>query len=1341
MLKLTTKKAYWFGLISILLIVGAFLKFAFAVSAYTPSTQPVGYVGQDEMTNYDLRSGHEVLFRGQYEKEYWSGNLLALSLNSFGDLATATSPWNGGASFQLELQGADRRIVTLKSDGTKIPFAWGSLSGTQQGYLTSTAVLDYLRGDRTQEIQQGGTFRQRQSALGAIVHSRPYYIADDTNPTVFVGANDGMLHAFNATTGAERWAYVPSMLISKMKNLSTFPFVPDYYVDGSINVANIVNETKRVLVGGLGAGGKGLFALDITGTARLQPADEATAADNILWEISPTAINNTASAAYANLGYTSGYSAIGKVGTTDAVIVGNGYNDGGDYQAYLYVINADTGALISAIKAGTSGSATSPNGLSAPVAIDSDGNGAADTVYAGDLNGTLWKFNLTAETATALLTASPAQPITMTPGVARHPSGGYMVNFATGAILTDADTTDTSTVFAAYGVWDGAPAANTALLAQTLTERCYTQGTAAAPSPCVNRVRTVTSNQPDWSAGTGHHKGWRVPLPASERVLGEGSFIENGRFYFTSHNPTVSTAVQSSFVKGENWLMELDYLTGGAKNSPFLDLSGNHQIDNDDRVKDSTTARDPVLTTDGVPVGKILLTGVMSQPILVQLSSLNNTLFNRNPDIIVDHADLNAGAGVTGGHFDVDIFYAAPGAGAQASATITVGTSGQTSGFPATLGAITVDGVTIVPAMTVADIPDGTATTTNANVIKNKVMNGFTATRTNNVITIKAPAGAQYNGKAISVAAGTSQTLIPAASAIPAVTPVTGVTAVPPTGFITFTGSTGSGSSNNYIINDNLSGSQSIKVGGNNAYANAITVGSSKTAAQAAAAVVAAMGTGGTYKAYVGGSSITPACAGLPNATKANVVCIIDTSTANYGGNNSKAITVGGISNASALTFSLTDTSGGVTGVTAVVGSPAVPAVLKSGWTNFAPALTVTAFNNSGAEPVSNGDSCTSGCKYDQHIHQYDDEFDVTGVNMLNPSDTKLDLKLAIPSLTQNFKVIMQNQYLSPGVKLHIGDPSYLYNVDFGYVSVKDYVTSNSLDLASLQTYRRDPNTVWPGAASTAAAKLAAPKPIGSMAWNMPLDALTAKDWWGNGDIRVGLHPTIYSCVWAAKGANDGNMYQPVIPKVNGVDGPGAAGWSSSTSPTTATGARHNGALVVQIIKDTTPNSAIEQNVAGRPEYGWRVKSALYATYVLAEYATYWHHPNGKCYNSTGWTKTPGADDGASDPSAKAAGSTDPKIGDLSAGGGSGVTIVSVTTTVDGNVTTTVITYSNGSRATIVRTVNTSDGTVTIVTTDALGNTTSQTIANTEGSVTTGGDERGLQARTGRVSWRELVKQ
>jgi hypothetical protein len=1360
-------KPIWLVTFVLLGLWAVAFKLALAIPAFTPANAPVGYVAQDELTNYNLTSGSEILYRGQYEREYWGGNLIAYAVNGAGDISVASQPWNGGAAYQIELQGTDRRIVTMKDDGTKIPFNWASLSTAQKTSVDSTSaaatsspILDYLRGDRSGEVQRGGNLRQRASPLGDIIHSRPYYVSDKASatpvPTVFVGANDGMLHAIDAVTGRERWAYVPSMVLSRMKNLAinALPFVHDYFVDGAINVSTISSGTKRVLVGALGAGGKGLYALDISDSSRLAPATESAAANNVLWEITPTTLNNAANTSFANLGYTYAGPTIAKVNGVDAVIVGNGYNNGGDYQAYLYIINAETGAYIAGIKAGTSGTAGSPNGLSTPVAVDGDNDGNVDLVYAGDLNGTMWKFDLapTTPTAAVLLTTSPAQPITMTPGVSRHPNGGYMVNFATGAMLTDANMTDTTTFFAAYGIWDGAPAANAVLLTQTLTERCYTPGTTAVPSPCTARVRTVTANQPNWSSGASNHKGWRVALPQGEKVVGDGSFIDNGRFYFTAYNPTVSTAVQSSTVKGENWLMELDYLTGGSQPAPYLDLSGDRALTDDDRVKDSASPPAPVMTTDGIPVGKKLGIGVFSQPILVQLTTLNNTLFNQNPDVPVSAVDLGTTQGVTGGHFDVNYFYAPPSGGAQATATITVGTTGQSSGYPATLGAITVDGVTIVTGLTVTDITNGTSSSTNATTIKDLVGNGFSATKSGSVITIKAPVGNQFNGKTISIANGTSQTLVAGAAAVTEVIGVTAVTAVRPTGLIRFTGT----STGNYKINDTLDGS-AIRVGGSSAEGSDVTIGSSKTAAQAAAKVAGDMGTGSTYKGYIGGNTITPLCA----AQATNVVCIVDTSSNDNGSNNGRTITVGDISNSGGLTFTTTATAGGVTGVTGVTAVPGSPAIPKSGWTNFAPALTSTTFSG-GAQAVSTGDACTGNsgqwdyqssggglvptgnvatdCVFKVHFHQYDDVYDVTGVNALNPSSSMLNLLRAIPSLTQNFKVLVQNQYLSPAVNLHIGDSTYLYNVNFGYVRLHDYQTSSTLDLATQQTYRRDPNAVWPGTAATAAERLALPKPIGSLAFNMPLDALTAKDWWGNGDRRVGLHPTKPQCVWTAEGSRDGNMYQPVNPPSTVTDsGNGTKGWSSSTTPATATGARHNGALVIQLIRDTTPNSAIELNVAGRPEYGWRVKSAQFGSYVLAEYATYWHHPNDRCYSSSGWTKVPPADNGSSTPYVKVPGSTDPKIGDLSAGSSGDGTIVSVTTTVIGNVTTTVISYTVGPAARIVRTVN-DDGSVTIVTTDALGAVTTQTIANTDGSLVSGGDERRHQAaRTGRISWRELV--
>lgn len=1108
---LKLQKTQIFGMLAMLGISLAVVKLSLAITAFTPANQPIGYVAQDEVTNYNLTGGQETLFRTEYKRDYWGGNLYAYPVDATGNVQTGTDRWNGGAAVHISAQNWDTgRFIATMSDaaapgtGVGVAFRDTSLSAAQNTSLsatinttayTSAQIVNFLRGDLTNA--SATALRVRSSLLGDIVHSRPYYIADATNPTVFVGANDGMLHAINTADGTERWAYVPSMLISKLKTLAynptdaTLPYAHDYFVDGQTNIATLSNGT-RVLIGGLGAGGKGLYALNITGSAGLTAASETAVAAKIMWEVTPTTVNyatpqvhtsaaatSASATAYNHLGYTYGTPLIAKInygGTPmDVIIIGNGYDPAATGESYLYVINATTGALVQAIQAGTAGAAN-PNGLSSPAALDTNGDTYVDRVYAGDLNGTMWKFDLSSAnpslwSASALLVTSPAQPITTTPGVALHPNGGYMVSFGTGKVFTGAfgtynhttstwttastgDLADTS-VYYAYGVWDGAPASNTAALTQTLTERSYTFAGATT------RVRRSTANTPNWAAGG--TKYWKVALPAGERVIGEGSFTENGRFYFIGYNPTVApyqVPGTTTDVFGENWLMELNYLTGGSSTTPFLDMDSNLLLNDADRIAyiasdtkpTGKNTGDPILTPneDGIPVGKWLSTGVQSQPILVQLQTLNTTLFNQNPDVIFPPTTA-VSRGVAGGHFDVDNFYG----------------------------------------------------------VNNKCSN-------------------------------------------------------------------------------------------------------------------------------VGG-------------TTGNLVSVSNTS-----------------------------------------------------------------------------------CTYVKHEHEYDKKYDKTGVNMLNASQPAYNLSNAIPSTATNFKVLMMNQYLNPAVSLHIGNASYSPSSAAGYISVKNYQTSATLDITTVPTYNR--NT------------------IGSLAINMPVDAFSIKDWWGSGDARAGLHSVSPGCAWSGSGIG-ADMYQPVIPPANGTDGPGTAA--------TTTGARHNGTLTVQIIKDTTPASAIEQNVAGRPEYGYRVNQANFYQYVLVEYIFYWHHPRNMCYSTSGtawsqskawnttalmtgsgWTKAPPPDIAVSTAnSPPASGSTDPKLGVL----GSTGTVSSTATSVAGNVTTTTITYTDGTSQKIVQTAN-ADGTVTIVSTmyavgGAVTSTSTNVVANAAGSVKTGGDERGSQARTGRVSWHELIRQ
>ena len=162
---------------------------------------------------------------------------------------------------------------------------------------------------------------------------------------------------------------------------------------------NISGATRTILVGGVGAGGKGLYALDITDPVA---ADEAAAASKILWEITDKTINNITDSSYADLGYTYGVPLIVKLNDgTWAAIVGNGYNNRGSDQAVLYVINLLTGAKIAGITATVTGTSddSNANGLSSPTAIDTNNDGKVDYVYAGDINGNLWKFDLTSTTS------------------------------------------------------------------------------------------------------------------------------------------------------------------------------------------------------------------------------------------------------------------------------------------------------------------------------------------------------------------------------------------------------------------------------------------------------------------------------------------------------------------------------------------------------------------------------------------------------------------------------------------------------------------------------------------------------------------------------------------------------------------------------------------------------------------------------------------------------------------------------------------------------------------------------------------------------------------------------
>jgi type IV pilus assembly protein PilY1 len=596
---------------------------SYAAAVFTPDSQPIGYVAQNEITRSNVASGAEKLFSADYDNTNWTGNLHSFNVNSGGGVAAADN-WVGGATAAIDLQNFDtgRIIFTQNAAGTNVGFRWANFSAAEQTTLVSQNVLNYVRGDNAGEI--AGTYRPRAHKLGDIIHSTPVYSNAGGVNTVFVGANDGMLHAINAADGSERWAYIPKVLHPKLDDLSSLTYSHKYYVDGRIDVGTYTSSgvAKTILVGATGAGGTGLFAIDVSNAAF---DSETTAASKVLWDI------NNSTAGYANLGYTYAAPTLarlpdGSSGVTNGrpvVIVGNGYNNTGNGHASLFIIDALNGTKYKEIDTGI-GSAGSPNGLSTPSLFDENKDGRMDYAYAGDLDGNLWRFDLQAGTKKKLITTNPVQAITMAPGILRNPAGGRVITFVTGRMLTSGDATDTATHYA-YGVMDDDLKSNTAIKTQTLTETNFAGITPNIPT------RKASANVIDWAAGG--DGGWKTALPVGgERVVGDGAYVADGIFVFNTTNPTANATLNPP---GANWAMQLNALTGGSVGQIRFDLNSDQIFSATDKSSDLS-----------IPVGRYLGAGVRSQSI---------TMFSNGVDIYSNNLDTNVAiGGVDNGHFDVD---------------------------------------------------------------------------------------------------------------------------------------------------------------------------------------------------------------------------------------------------------------------------------------------------------------------------------------------------------------------------------------------------------------------------------------------------------------------------------------------------------------------------------------------------------------------------------------------------------------------------------------------------------------------------------------------------------------
>ena len=608
------------------------------------------------------KSGTQV-FQARFNTGDWSGELRALEMLSSGALAT-TPTWEAGQRLGLKNWNTGRQILTYRAAsalGSRgVPFRWpanAAAPGASEIPLTLVAALNrngagvvdthgalrlnYLRGDASRELRRcpactaPSAFRNRPTTvLGDIVNSTPLLVtsggrfvrdsaeaaAYDTfrraraamAPVVYVGANDGQLHAFDARTGDELFAYVPGLVADRLAALPEAGYTHQYSVDGPLAAGDVhyAGGWKTLLVGTAGAGAKGLYALDISDPANFT---EATASRVARWEIDGSD---------TSVGHILQQPLIAKARNGRwMVFSGNGLNSSAGV-AQLLAIDAETGA-VSRISTLT-GTAASPNGLLGLTAISTAGDGVVDIIYAGDQQGRLWKFDLSASDPLGwkvaygpaaapkpLFSAASGQAITARPDVTPHPAGGYLVSFGTGSYLSR-DDLGTTTTQSLYGIRDsGTTVSANELVGQSVlgTQTGGDGRTYRFSTHAVGRPSTLFSgdDQITEAAFRTGKKGWRLDLPASgERIVTE-VLIRAGKVI-------VSTLIPSSdpcAYGGDGWVMELDAITGNRADSPALDTNGDNRVDAADRL----TLSGQLAHVSGVRVG-----GIPSAPSIVRAS-------------------------------------------------------------------------------------------------------------------------------------------------------------------------------------------------------------------------------------------------------------------------------------------------------------------------------------------------------------------------------------------------------------------------------------------------------------------------------------------------------------------------------------------------------------------------------------------------------------------------------------------------------------------------------------------------------------------------------------------------
>lgn len=623
--------------------------------------------------------GTALVYQARFNTEDWGGEVAAYQLNkdANGKVTVDTSPtaipyWSTKTTLATAAQRTLNLFTWKPSNSTGQPLLWGNLDPAQQTSLidatTGTNVINWLKGANVAGMRAHSA---KFGLMGDVLNSDPaffsyqnfgytklptsgpnsgastyqQYVDDGKNnrtPMIFVGANDGMLHAFNANTGAETMAFVPSAVFSdfddannnglddqpatrenKLLSLTDVNYDHRYFVDGNTAVWDAFDGSNwhSFLVGALGKGGRSVFAIDVT--------DTAYTASDIKWEFT-----------HQQLGYTYGQPMVARLANNKwYAIFPNGLDSQND-QARVFMVNIHNAADFVVLQT-NEGSPAVPNGMMS-VQVKVNAQRTVTDIYAGDMRGNIWKFDMYDEGAgaaqfpgvgTKLFTAGDGttgtpQAITGGLSVGKHPSGlGSVIFFGTGKYFETQDNAysglSVPQVDSFYAVLDNGSATN--LTRAQLHQQSFTM---------LGNNRQSTT---DTVAYAGSEKGWFIdlkdgPTKRGERVV-SSPVLYGDRVIFVSIVPLAGASCGG---EGSSYLNELSALNGGMLSKPVVDTDNDGDIDADD-----------------VQVSSLKLNGLSSDASIIQDAEIDykiigNTQVNNSISATSEEKPAGGGGGEWG---------------------------------------------------------------------------------------------------------------------------------------------------------------------------------------------------------------------------------------------------------------------------------------------------------------------------------------------------------------------------------------------------------------------------------------------------------------------------------------------------------------------------------------------------------------------------------------------------------------------------------------------------------------------------------------------------------------------